>query len=240
MSQDSAKPQRGHIHVPAHKAGAQERPRWFQVVTEIVIVLVLALLVSILLRQFVVQVYSIPSRSMENTLDVGDRIAVNRIPVTGKDIKRGDVVVFADDKGWLPEGLAESGSFFDQIGRFMGLLSSNGEEVLVKRVIGVGGDTVSCCNAEGKLEVNGVPIDETYLPAGMAPSAQEFSVTVPEGKYWVMGDNRSGSADSRAHYFKNEDAFVDRESMIGRVWSVVWPINHWSIVSHREAFAGVS
>lgn len=241
MSQHSnMPPSRRRSGGGSHRAERGSRGgRAGRAVIEIVVVLVLALLVSLLLRQFVVQVYSIPSRSMEETLDVGDRIVVNRIPGVGKDVERGDVVVFSDELGWLPASTNE-GSALSKVGRFIGLLSSNGEEVLVKRIIGVGGDTVSCCTADGLLEVNGVPIKEPYLPAGEVPSAQEFTVTVPDGKYWVMGDNRSGSADSRAHYFDNEDPFVDRSSLIGRVWGVVWPFDHWSAVSHREAFDGVS
>ena len=207
-------------------------------ILEVVIILVSAAVISTLLRFFVIQVYSIPSGSMTNTLEVGDRIAVNRLPVLGKQVERGDVVVFSDDNGWLP-GNSETPGFLKTAGEFLGIFPANGEEVLVKRVIGMGGDTVECCDAKGRIVVNGVAVDEPYLKPSVTPSDQEFSVTVPEGTLWVMGDNRSGSADSRAHIEQGNSSFVSEDAVLGKVWGVVWPISHWSGVGSESTFDNV-
>ncbi|WP_350258946.1 signal peptidase I [Scrofimicrobium sp. R131] len=222
-----------------HKAAESSEGSWWSWVREVLIVLILALVISTLLRHFVVQVYSIPSPSMVPTLQVGDRIVVDRIPGSGKDIHRGDVVVFEDSQGWMASADQGRTSFLRPIGEFLGLVPANGEQIIVKRVIGVGGDQVACCTAEGQLTVNGTPISEEYLPDGEVPSRDEFEVTVPEGHYWVMGDNRSHSADSLYHYQRGEQPFIADQDVIGRVWSVIWPVNHWSSVSHRDAFADV-
>lgn len=213
--------------------------RFWAITLEILIVLALAVGVSTLIRQFVFQIYSIPSQSMEQTLQVGDRIIVNRVPGAGKDIKRGDVVVFQDAKGWLSDDLLSGNSVARSIGEFLGVIPANGEQVIVKRVIGTAGDSVSCCTADGKLEVNGVAVNEPYLAAGEKPSENPFSVVVPEGSIWVMGDNRSHSADSRAHLNKGNTSFINVSDVIGKVQWVAWPTSHWSSVAHREAFANV-
>lgn len=229
-------PRQGRSRRHKQLTGAQ---RFWAVCLEIIIVLALAVGVSTLIRQFVFQVYSIPSQSMEQTLQVGDRIIVNRIPGVGKDIKRGDVVVFQDAKGWLPDDATSGNSAARSIGEFLGIIPANGEQVIVKRVIGKGGDSVSCCTADGKLEVNGTAIDEPYLATGEKPSETSFSVVVPEGKLWVMGDNRSHSADSRAHLNNGNTSFIDESDVIGKVQWVAWPFNHWSSVAHRETFQNV-
>jgi len=205
---------------------------------EIVIILVSAAVISTLLRFFVIQVYSIPSGSMTNTLEVGDRIAVNRLPVLGKQVERGDVIVFSDDNGWLPDD-GSTPEIWKKAGEFLGIFPANGEEVLVKRVIGLGGDTVECCDASGKILVNGVAIDEPYLKPGVTPSDQEFAVTVPEGTLWVMGDNRSGSADSRSHLGQGNSSFISDDAVLGKVWGVVWPLSHWSGVGSESTFDNV-
>ncbi|MSS85188.1 signal peptidase I [Actinomycetaceae bacterium WB03_NA08] len=205
---------------------------------EVLIVLVLATVTSMVIRFFVLQVYSIPSSSMTTTLQVGDRIVVNRLPVLGKQIERGDVVVFSDDNHWLNNDGSPLG-MWQQVGQFMGIVPANGEDVLVKRVIGMGGDTVECCTDAGEITVNGVPITEDYLIEGARPADTEFSVVVPEGKVWVMGDNRQHSADSLYHFNNGGDAFVDESAVIGRVWGVAWPLNHWSSVGSRKTFDDV-
>ncbi len=209
--------------------------RW---VLEILIVLVGATVVALLLRMFVVQVYQIPSSSMEDTLQVGSRIAVGRLPGIGTDVQRGDVVVFEDSLGWLGEVDEESQTFFRPVAEFLGLLPKNGEQVVVKRVIGVGGDTVACCDPEGRLTVNGEPIDEPYVK-GLPGATGEFSVQIPEDSLWVMGDNRSNSADSLYHYSHGTPAFVPTSAVIGRAWAEIWPISSWSTLGERDLFAEV-
>lgn len=205
---------------------------------EVGFVLLLALVLSTLLRLFVVQVYSIPSASMEDTLQVGDRIAVNRLPYLGKKVERGDVIVFQDSQRWMGTGTSANPNLAHSVGEFLGLVPSDGKQVIVKRVIAVGGDSVECCTADGKLSVNGQPIDETYLAQGVESSETEFNVVVPDSHYWVMGDNRANSGDSRYHQAEGT-AFIDAQDVIGRAQWVIWPFNRWSSVPHREIFDNV-
>lgn len=229
-------PSRQSIRQKDDPTGISRRFGWL---IELVLILGGAAIIAVLLRMFVVQVYEIPSASMNDTLQLGSRIAVNRIPVLGKEVDRGDVVVFQDTEGWmetLPEG---SSNPFRSIGEFLGLVPPNGEQVLVKRVIGTGGDTVACCDAQGRLQVNGVSIDEPYVLEPSVQNTPEFSVVVPEGKLWMMGDNRNNSADSVYHYFKGDEAFVDRDSVIGRAWAEIWPVSEWSSLGNRDVFSQV-
>lgn len=217
-----------------------ERPgrSLWRLLREILIVLVLALILSIFVRHFVVQVYSIPSESMENTLMTGDRILVNRIPVVGKQVERGDVVVFNDTLGWMSPRQDNEDGVLSDIGVFLGLIPADGNRVMVKRVVAVGGDTVGVTES-GQLEVNGITIDEPYVANGALPSRMKEEVVVPEGYYWVLGDNRDHSADSSYHYAFGDDAFISADDVIGKVQWVIYPVSHWSSVSHREAFADV-
>lgn len=208
---------------------------------EIGVVLVVALLISSLLRAFVVQVFWIPSESMQDTLQVNDRIAVSRVSARTGDIRRGDVVVFNDTLGWLSSG-SESGlsGVLRRVGEFTGFVPANGEQTLVKRVIGVGGDRVTCCTAAGRITVNGVALDETYLASDQAPSTLTFDVTVPEGSLWVMGDNRGNSADSRYHMGNGQTPFVREKDVVGRALWVIWPTSRWaSLGGGRAVFADV-
>jgi signal peptidase I len=196
---------------------------------EFVAIVAAALLLSVVIKTFFLQAFYVPSGSMETTLMTGDRIVVNRMATDEEDIHRGDVVVFVDPGGWLDK-TEDTRPAWQRWGsrtlQAVGLLPGDAGQHLVKRVIGVGGDTVSCCSAAGNLMVNGVEIEETYLDEGMAPSLQEFSVTVPEGKLWVMGDNRSNSRDSRAHQSLTGDGFVPVDNVVGRVWAVFYPFSH--------------
>ncbi|WP_018155547.1 signal peptidase I [Demetria terragena] len=198
-------------------------------VREYFVVIVIAVGLSFLVKTFLVQPFWIPSGSMENTLVTGDRIVVNKIPGSASDLHRGDIVVFEDPDGWLPpppetggvRGVAKSGL------QFVGLYPA-GEQHLVKRIIGVGGDHVVCCDEKGRLTVNGQPINETYLDAGVKPSLTKFDIRVPKGQLWMMGDNRGNSADSRAH---DEDGggsvgSVPEAKVTGKTLAVVWPFGH--------------
>ena len=198
-------------------------------VREVAVVLLIALGLSLLIKTFLVQAFFIPSASMENTLIRGDRVLVSKLTPGPFDLKRGDVVVFADPDNWLepttptPEGPLRDG--LRSTLQFVGLLPADSDEHLIKRVIGLPGDTVVCCAADGKLTVNGAEINEPYLYPGDDPSDIKFSVTVPPGRIWVMGDHRSVSSDSRYHQTDPGDGTVPISKVVGRAFAKVWPVH---------------
>lgn len=206
---------------------------------EMAIIIICALVISSLLRAFLVQVFWIPSASMRNTLIEHDRIAVSRVSQYTGDIQRGDVVVFDDTLGWLSKNDTKSSSPLRKVAEFTGILPAGGEQTLVKRVIGLGGDHVTCCTAEGKIEVNGVAISEPYLASSGPASSMTFDVTVPEGHLWVMGDNRTNSADSRYHMGNGQSPYVPESAVVGRAFAVIWPTNRLTWLGDRSVFSGV-
>ncbi len=219
----------------AERARANSPLAWLR---EIAFIVVAALVVSSVLRAFIVQVFWIPSASMRDTLHEQDRIAVSRIAAWTGDIQRGDVVVFDDELGWLP-ATAEEATWWRKLGEFSGLMPAGSEQTLVKRVIGVGGDRITCCTAQGQLTVNGVAVEEPYLATAGPASSMSFDVTVPEGHLWVMGDNRDNSADSRYH-MDPESPFVAEEAVVGRAVAIIWPLDRWATLPGREYFSQVS
>ncbi|UGQ15363.1 signal peptidase I [Yinghuangia sp. ASG 101] len=203
---------------------------------ELPLLLGIALVLALLIKTFLVQAFSIPSESMENTIKVGDRVLVDKLtPWFGSEPERGEVVVFKDPGGWLEGEPEQSHNGFvrgvQKVLSFVGLMPSTNEKDLIKRVIGVGGDTVECCDAQGRVMVNGVPLNETYLKPGELPSETPFKVTVPKGRLWVMGDNRGNSRDSRSHLAMGDphQGTVDQDQVIGRAFTVIWPLGriHW-------------
>jgi signal peptidase I len=223
-----------HDAVPGDSPTAprRQRPRqtparaFLGAVTEVVVVLAMALVLSLLIKTFLVQAFFIPSTSMEDTLLTGDRVLVSKLNPRPLALHRGDVVVFKDPGGWLPltSQPAESGpqKLLRETLTFVGLYPQDSGEHLIKRVIGLPGDTVVCCDAQGRVSVNGVPLDESYLFPGDEPSVKSFSVVVPAGKLWVMGDHRSVSFDSRFHP-DLDGGFVPQSSVVGRAFVIVWP-----------------
>ncbi|MDQ0768781.1 signal peptidase I [Pseudarthrobacter defluvii] len=194
---------------------------------EIATVVVIAVVLSFLIKTFLFRAFFIPSESMVNTLDVDDRIFVNLLVPEPFALSRGDVVVFRDTKGWLPPAPAKTEGPFTWVQdglTFVGLLPDNSEQHLVKRVIGLPGDHVVCCDAGGKLTINGTAIDEAYINPAEVPQVRNFDVTVPEGKVWVMGDNRNHSADSRAH-METDGGFIDLKDLEGKAAVIAWPLN---------------
>jgi signal peptidase I len=182
------------------------------------------MVLSLLLKTFLVQAFSIPSESMEDTLLIGDRVLVSKLTPGPFALHRGDVVVFKDPGGWLGatmEGAGPDNPVLKAM-TFVGLLPEDYGEHLIKRVIGLPGDTVACCDAAGRLTVNGTPVTEPYLRPGNVPSEEKFSVPVQPDNLWVMGDNRSQSADSRAHRWVN-DGQVPEEEVVGKAFLVAWP-----------------
>ena len=206
---------------------------------EFPVLIVVALVVSLFIKTFVIQFFFIPSGSMENTLQIDDRVAVNRLPFISNDIKRGDVVVFRDPDNWLPAADIETAPFVIAKAKAalvaVGVLPNPAKQYLVKRVVGVGGDRVICCNTTGKITVNGQEMIEPYVFAGNVPSDMNFDVTVPKGKLWVMGDHRGASADSRFHQDDINKGFVPLNRVTGRVLAVIWPIKNISLVPNVDA-----
>ena len=207
--------------------------------SELPILVVLALLVSLLIKSFLVQFFFIPSGSMENTLQIKDRVAVNRLPFIGNDIHRGDVIVFRDPAGWLPEASTSSGNVVTNAIReglvLVGVVPNPAKQYLVKRVIGVAGDHVVA--KDQVLTINGKPTFEPYIFAGNTPSDTDFNVTVPEGKVWVMGDHRGASGDSRVHQDDVNNGMVPVEKITGRVVAKIWPLSRIGLVPSQDPLA---
>lgn len=219
----------------------EKHSSWLSSVIEFATILIVALVISVLIKTFLLQAYYVPSGSMETTLQVNDRIAVNRMARDADEIGRGDIVVFVDPGGWLPERPDRRNAFergASEVLQAVGLLPRDTGHHLVKRVIGVGGDHVECCTDTGQLSVNGVPIDEEYVIDGAAPSLQEFSVTVPDDHLWVMGDNRPNSSDSRFHNTAG-NGFVPIGNVEGRAWAIFFPFDHFGNLDKTHAFDAV-
>ena len=187
-----------------------------------------AFLVAFLVKTFLVQAFYIPSGSMENTLQVGDRVLVNKLVYHFRPVERGDIIVFDGTGSFVSAEAAvpQPGilqSIVRGLGEIVGLAPPKDTD-FIKRVIGVSGDHVVCCDAQGRITVNGVALDEEdYLYGNNPPSKQPFDVLVPDGKLWVMGDHRSASADSRSHMGEPGGGFVPVDHVIGRAFAVVWP-----------------
>ena len=189
---------------------------------ELPFLLLLALVLALLIKAFLIQAFYIPSGSMENTLQIRDRVLVNKLVYRFRDVHRGEIVVFDGDNNFTQEVICPPpANGFDRARRKVASAFGLGtcEKDFIKRVIGVAGDTVQCCDGDGRVTVNGVAIDEgSYV---FEPDRQEFGpVTVPEDKLWVMGDHRSASSDSRAH------GVIPTDMVIGRAFVVIWPPGH--------------
>lgn len=206
---------------------------------EFPVLVVVALVVSLFIKSFVLQFFFIPSGSMENTLQIDDRVAVNRIPFISNNIKRGDVVVFRDPDNWLPAADISETPFVIAKAKAalvaVGVLPNPAKQYLVKRVVGVAGDRVICCTNTGKITVNGQEMVEPYIYAGNVPSDMNFDVKVPNGKIWVMGDHRGASADSRYHQDDINKGFVPLNRVTGQVIAVIWPLKNLSLVPNVDA-----
>ncbi|MEU6851962.1 signal peptidase I [Actinacidiphila alni] len=204
---------------PGPESGQPGRAaRWWREWRRTVLLAAGCVVALLLVSTYVVQPFQVPSGSMENTLRVGDRVLVNKLAYRfGGHPRRGDVIVFDGN-----------GSF-----------SQRGGTDYVKRVIGVGGDRVTCCDKRGRLLVNGQPLDEGYLFPGDVPSRVPFDIVVPDGRLWVMGDHRDDSRDSRDHLGDPGGGTVPVGKVIGRAEWIGWPFGHWTKLRRPATFAAV-
>ena len=217
-------------------AAAPKKRRSLPLWLETVLLLVVALAVSALVKTFLVQMFFVPSGSMRPLLTNDDRIVVQKMSYWGDHhVERGDVVVFADPGGkWLGPTVAEPTGMQKLLAR-VGLYPTGGH--LVKRVVAVGGDRVVCCDKQGRVRVNGVPLDEAdYVAPGAKPSERTFDVKVPEGRIWVMGDNRDDSEDSRYHQDLPGGGTVPESAVVGKVWAVVWPVDRFHVLETPSTY----
>ena len=218
-----------------HRRKRKQRSFW----RELPILVAVALLLAVVIKTFAIQAFWIPSGSMENTLEINDRVLVNKIVYHTRDIHRGDIVVFNGDGSWDPGAIPVNGNIFQQFGAGFASMFGFGHngDILIKRVIGIPGDRVACCDAQGRLTVNGVPLTEqSYLYPGSAPSQTRFNIVVPPGRLWVMGDNRLFSEDSRDHQGDPGGGTVPESAVIGRAFVIIWPISRWRILPIPATF----
>lgn len=242
---------------PAVDAADQKRVRtkrrkltgWRAFLRDVAVILVAAIVISFLIKTFLIRSFYIPSQSMEDTLHINDRIIVNELVPNVVPLERGDIVVFRDPGGWLaPVPEVEQNpvvGFFDWLLSIIGLTAPDSNDHLIKRVIGLPGDVVACCNEFGQMTVNGVPLDEegayVTLPDGVTKvSRDDFEVTVPDDALWVMGDNRYNSADSRYNQDGPTKGFVPLDHVVGRAILISWPIDRWTwLDNYPLVFSGV-
>ncbi len=226
--------------------GSRRRSFW----RELPVLVVVALVIALVIKTFVVQAFFIPSSSMENTLLIGDKVLVNKLVYHFRKIEPGDIVVFSGEGSWdpvtqpAPESSDPVARLYDATLRplfhsITGLFGTvPGQTDYIKRVIGVPGDRVACCNAQGLMTVNGVALHEqSYLYPGAVPSQIRFSATVPPGRLWVMGDNRFVSDDSRLHRSDPGGGTIPESKVIGRAFMIVWPPGRWRILPIPSTFS---
>jgi signal peptidase I len=229
---------------PAPAKAKQSRSFW----RELPVLIVIALVIALIIKSFVVQAFFIPSPSMEHTLNVGDKVLVNKLVYHFRSIQPGDIVVFNGVGSWDPLPPATKASsdpvvrLYDAavlplLRSIAGLFgTAPGQQDFIKRVIGVPGDHVACCTG-GLVTVNGVPLHEqSYLYPGAKPSLIRFSIIVPPGQLWVMGDNRYISYDSRLHRGDPGNGTIPESQVVGRAFMIVWPPSRWRILPIPATF----
>jgi len=221
QDRDQDQDQRSRKGDPRRPGARRRRSFW----RELPVLIVIALVLALLIKSFVVQAFWIPSGSMENTLEVNDRVLINKLVYHLRPITRGDIIVFDGTGSWNFGPPADSNIFSKAVSELEGIVGiSHDSAIYIKRVIGLPGDHVACCNRSGQVTVNGVPLSEgSYLYPGSQPSIQKFSITVPPGRLWVMGDHRGVSYDSRGHLGDPGGGTIPESGVLGRAFVVIWP-----------------
>jgi len=220
-------------------AGGRRKRRGRSFWLELLMLGAIALVLALLIKSFVVQAFFIPTGSMENTLNIGDRVLINKVVYHLRSINRGDIVVFDGSGSWDFNTPPPSSNIFskavDELEGIVGV--SHDSSIYIKRVIGLPGDHVACCNGKHQVTVNGAALSEgSYLYPGSLPSALKFSVTVPAGDLWVMGDNRAVSYDSRLHRGDPGGGAVPESAVLGRAFVVIWPPSRWGFLNIPATF----
>jgi signal peptidase I len=206
---------------------------------ELPILIVIALALALVIKTYGFQAYFIPTGSMQNTLAIGDKVLVNKIVYHLRSIHRGDIIVFNGQGSWNPGPAPKTPNPADRLYHaIIGLFGAPpGQTDYIKRVIGLPGDHVRCCNAQGLVTVNGVALHETsYLFPGNSPSTTPFDVTVPAGQLWVMGDHRLVSYDSRGHQGFPGGGSIPEKEVVGRAFWIVWPPSRWRVLNIPSTF----
>lgn len=211
---------------------SKQLPVW----QESIVLVVTALLLAFVVKTFFVQAFYIPSGSMEPTMVVNDKLLVQKVSYWTGSPQRGDIIVFKDPDHWLDSSEVRTAhNPVQKALEFVGLFPTGGH--LIKRVIGVGGDTVSCCDVKGRMQVNGTSVTEPYLMNQTSNTAfGSFSVKVKKGYLWVQGDNRGDSADSRAHMNQPGGGQVPVKDVVGKAWLRVWPLGRFGFITNTDAF----
>ncbi len=232
--------QAGTAAAGAARSRKRRRISWW---AELLLLFALALSIMLVIKTYVVQAFYIPSSSMESTLDIGDKVLVNKLVYHFRSIERGDVIVFNGEGSWDPPSPAASS---DPVVRLaskfghavVGLFGiSPGVHDYIKRVVGLPGDHVACCDAQGRVTVNGVPLHEkSYLYPGNPPSTTKFHVTVPAGYLWVMGDHRNVSYDSRGHVGDPGGGAIPESQVVGRAFLILWPPSRFRVLPIPATF----
>ena len=217
--------------------GKRRRRRSFM--RELPVLIVIALVLALVIKTYAIQAFFIPSASMENTLDIGDRVLINKLVYDFRGIHRGDIVVFDGNGSWdfnqPPDNSNIISRFWGDIEGIVGI--SHDSTIYIKRVIGLPGDHVACCNAKGQVTVNGVALSEqSYLYPGNAPSTDRFNITVPQGRLWVMGDHRAVSYDSRGHMGDPGGGTIPESAVLGRAFVIIWPPSRWGFLDIPATF----
>jgi signal peptidase I len=220
---------------PGRRRRRRRRSFW----RELPVLIVVALVLALVIKTYAIQPFYIPSASMENTLNIGDRLLINKLVYDFRSIHRGDIIVFDGTGSWdLNEPPSNSNifsKFFDDVEGIFGI--SHDSSIYVKRVIGLPGDHVKCCDGQGRVTVNGVPLNEqSYLYPGNAPSTVKFDITVPAGRLWVMGDHREVSYDSRGHIGNPGGGTIPESAVLGRAFVIIWPPSKWSVLNIPATF----
>jgi signal peptidase I len=221
---------------PGKKAPAKKSRSFWK---ELPVLVVVALVLTLVIKTYAIQAFYIPSGSMQNTLAITDRVLVNKLVYDVRSIHRGDVVVFTGNGSWDPGPPPQNSNVFvkfgDNVASMLGL--GQGQNDYIKRVIGLPGDHVACCDAQGRVTVNGIPLTEqSYLYPGNAPSTSRFSITVPPGRLWVMGDHRAVSYDSRGHIGDPGGGTIPENAVVGRAFVVIWPVSNWRLLPIPATF----